>query len=189
LIELDNYNPSFNVVNSTTTGPAVQLDLLTTPLTGTTGTGRVILNVSAATPTSVSFLTSDPSVTVANVTVPAGSVSQDFAFSTGSGFNQLKVFSIEAQVGSATATADDYFLGPPPLPVIEFTPSKLFFPEVVTGGPSSTLPVTVKNVGAGMLTISLIQLGTYFSQTRKSVKISFSFLMYLDGLKLLTVLG
>jgi hypothetical protein len=165
LIELDNYNPSFNVVNSTTTGPVVQVDLLTVPLTGTTGTGRVVLNVPAVTPTSVSFVTSDPSVAVTNVTIPAGSVSQDFTFSTGSGFNPLRVFSIEAHVGGATATAYDYFLGPPPLPVIEFTPSKLFFSAVIAGGPSSTLPVTVKNVGAGTLTISLIQLGMYFSQT------------------------
>jgi hypothetical protein len=165
LIELDNYNPSFNVINSTVAGPAVQLDLLTAPLTGMTGTGRVVLNVPAATPTSVSFVTSDPSVTAANMTIPAGSVSQDFAFSTGSGFNQLKVFSIEAQVGGATATAYDYFLGPPPLPVVEFTPAKLFFPAVIPGGPGSTLPVTVKNVGSGTLTISLIQLGMYFSQT------------------------
>jgi len=165
LIELDNYNPSFNVINSTTAGPAVQLDLLTAPLTGTTGTGRVVLNVPAATPTDVSFVTSDPSVAVVNVTIPAGSVSQDFTFSTGGGFNQRKVFSIEAQVGSATATAYDYFLGPPPLPVIEFTPPKLFFPAVIAGGPGGTLPVTVKNVGAGTLTISLIQSSVDFSQT------------------------
>jgi hypothetical protein len=163
LIELDNYSASFNVVNSTTAGPALQLDLLTTPLAGTTGTGRVILNTPSATPTSVSFVTSDPSVAAASVTIPAGSVSQDFTFTIGSGFNHLKVFTIEAQVGSATATAYDYFSGPP-LPVIEFTPPKLFFPGVVTGT-SSTLPVIVKNVGAGMLTVSQIQLETYFSQT------------------------
>jgi FG-GAP-like repeat/Abnormal spindle-like microcephaly-assoc'd, ASPM-SPD-2-Hydin len=164
LVELDNYSASFNVIKSTAGGPAVQLDLLTAPLTGTTGTGRVILNTPSATPTSVSFVTSDPSVAAASMTIPAGSVSQDFTFTVGSGFNHLKVFSIEAQVGSATATAYDYFSGPP-LPVIEFTPPKLFFPGVVADGSGSTLPVIVKNVGAGILTVSQIQMQTYFTQT------------------------
>ena len=38
LVELDNFNTSFNVIHSTAHGPSVQLDLLTAPLTGTTGT-------------------------------------------------------------------------------------------------------------------------------------------------------
>jgi len=103
--------------------------LLTAPLTGTTGTGRVVLNVPAVTPTSVSFVTSDPNVTAANVTVPAGSVSQDFTFFAGGGFNPLTVFSIEAQVGGATATAYDYFLGPPPLPIIDSLLQSCSFPR------------------------------------------------------------
>lgn len=164
LIELDNYNPSFNVINSTAAGPTVQLDLLTTPLTGTTGTGRVVLNVPAASPTAVSFVTSDPSITTSNVTIPAGSVSQDFTFTKGSGFDQLKVFSIEAQVGSATTTAYDYFSAPP-VPIIEITPAKLLFQGAVSGGPSITRTVTAKNIGAAPFTVSIRQATMYFSET------------------------
>ena len=164
LVELDNYNASFNVINSTASGPAAQVNLLTTPLTGASGTGRVVLNVPAATPTSVSFVTSDSSVTVSGITIPAGSVSQDFTFSTGSGFNPLQVFSIEAQVGSATATAYDYF-STPPMPVLEMTPSKLVFEGVVAGGPNVTFPVTVRNVGAGTFTVSIRQATPSFSET------------------------
>jgi FG-GAP-like repeat len=164
LIELDNFNPSFNVIDATPTGPTLQLSILTTPLAGTTGTGKVILNIPAATATSVSFVASDPSISVPSVTIPAGSASQDFTFSTGSGFNQLKVFSIEAQTGSATAIAYDYFSNPP-LPVLEVAPTKLFFDGVVAGGGSATLPLTLKNVGAGTLTFAPILLSTYFTQT------------------------
>ena len=163
LIELDNYTASFNVVKSVAPGPAIQVEMLTAPVTGSTGSGRVILNVPSATATTVSFVPSDAGVSVPSVVVPAGTVSQDFQFSIGSGFNPKKVFSIEAQAGSGTSTAYNYVAGPP-LPVMEFTPTSLIFSGIVYGA-SSTKTVELKNIGTGVLTISSIQPSTWFSET------------------------
>lgn len=164
LVELDNFNTSFNAIHATAQGPSLQIDLLTAPLTGTTGTGRVTLNVPSSTPTQVSFVTSDPGVTAPGVTIPAGAVSQDFAFTIGEGFNALRVFSLEAQGGGATATAYDY-VTTPPIAVIETNPPKLVFKGAIVGGPALTLPVTVKNIGAAIFTIDIRQVSTYFSET------------------------
>jgi hypothetical protein len=164
LLELNNYTPSFDAIKSSPAGPKLQLELLTVPLTGTTGTGRVFLGTQATAPTSVSFLASDSAVTVPGVTILAGSVSQDFTFSIGSGFNRLSVFSIEAQAGAATAIAYDY-VSTPPLPVLEMTPAKVLFKGGVAGGPGITLPITVKNIGAAVFTVSQRQTDPYFTET------------------------
>ncbi len=164
LIELDNYTTSFNVVKSVSPGPALQLELLTTPVTGNTGYGRVILNTPSSSTTTVSLTASSPGVSVPNVVIPAGSVSQDFQFSIGNGFNPQAVFSIQAQVGSATVTANDY-VASPAVPVIEFQPTGLLFTGVQLGATSAPQTLTLKNLGAGPLTISAIEVGLWFSET------------------------
>jgi hypothetical protein len=163
LIELDNYTASFNVVKSVASGAALQLEMLTTPVSGGTGSGRVTLNVPAATATTVSFSTSDPAVSVPSVVMPAGVVSQDFQFSVGSGVNAQKVFSIQAQAGIATATVYNY-VSTLATPVMEFTPTGVIFEGVVSGS-KSTQPVTLKNIGSGTLTITAISTSMPFSET------------------------
>jgi len=164
LVELDNYTASFNVVKSIASGSAFQIEMLTTPITGSTGYGRVILNAPSTTATKVSFTASDSAVAIPSVVVPAGSISQDFQLSIGGGVDRSKVFSIQAQLGSSTATAFDY-ISTPALPVLEFQPAGLIFDGTVYGGANSTKPVTLKNIGAGPLTISAIETGFPFSET------------------------
>jgi hypothetical protein len=165
IIELDNYTTSFNVVKSVTPGPTLQLEMLTTPVTGNTGHGRVILNTPASSATTVSLTASATGVSVPSVVIPAGSISQDFQFSIGSGFNSQAVFSIQAQVGSTTATAYDY-VSVPAVPVIEFQPTGLIFSGIVDGGKSSPQTLTMTNIGGGTLTINNgIQLSPWYSET------------------------
>jgi hypothetical protein len=165
LVELDNYTTSFNVVKSVSPGPTLRLELLTTPVTGTIGYGRVILNTPSSSPTTVSLTAGVIGVSVPSVVIPAGSVSQDFQFSIGSGFNSQQVFSIQAQVGSATATAEDY-VSSPDVPVIEFEPTGLIFSGIVVGSSSSPQTLTLKNLGGGTLTISGgISLSPWYSES------------------------
>jgi hypothetical protein len=164
IVELDNYTTSFTVLKSVAPGPTMQLELLTTPVTGNTGHGRVVLNTPTSSATTVSLTASTPAVSVPSVVIPAGSVSQDFQFSIGSGFNSQQVFSIQAQMGGETATAEDY-VSTPDVPVIEFQPTGLIFSGVVVGATSSPQTLTLKNVGGGTLTISGIGLGLWFSET------------------------
>jgi hypothetical protein len=165
IIELDNYTTSFNVIKSVTPGSTLQLEMLTTPVTGNTGYGRVILNTPASSATTVSLTASATGVSVPSLVIPSGSVSQDFQFSIGSGFNPQTVFSVQAQIGSATATAYDY-VSSPDMPVIEFQPSGLIFSGIVVGATSSPQTLTLKNIGGGTLTISSgVALGLWFSDT------------------------
>jgi len=165
IVELDNYTTSFTVLKSVVPGPGVQLELLTTPVTGNTGYGRVVLNTPASSATTVALAASDPNVSVPSVLIPAGSVSQDFQFSIGSGFNRKDVFSIQAQLGSATSTAYDY-VAAPPLPVIDFQPTGLIFTGTVVGATSSPQTLTLKNLGEGTLVISGgISLSLWYSET------------------------
>jgi len=164
LVELDNYTTSFNVVKSVAPGPELQLELLSIPVAGSTGSGRVILNAPSATTTTVTFTASDPAISISTVTIPAGAVSQDFQFSVGSGLNRQRVFTIQAQTGTATATAFDYWSSVP-LPVIEFEPTGLVFMGVVVGATSGPQALTLKNIGWQPLTISGITTGLWFSET------------------------
>jgi hypothetical protein len=164
IVELDNYTTSFNVVPAVAPGPAVQLELLTTPVTGNTGYGRVILNSPSSSTTTVSLTASDSNVSVPTMIVPAGSVSQDFQFSVGGGFNTQEVFSIQAQVGNGTATAYDY-VSAPGVPVIEFQPTGLIFSGTVVGSTSGPQTLTLTNIGGGTLTISALRASTWFSET------------------------
>jgi hypothetical protein len=163
LIELDSYTSSFNVVESVLGGPSLQLEVLTNPVTGNTGYGRVILSVPSTTSTSVSLTASDPNIVVPAVVVPAGSVSQDFQFSIGSGFNLHNVFTIQAQMGSSTATAYTY-VSSVPVPVVDLEPAALLFGYVNVASTSNPQSVTLKNLGSAPLTPA-ISASTWFSET------------------------
>jgi hypothetical protein len=122
LIELDKYTSSFNVVKSVSSAPALEVEVLTKPVTGNMGWGRVILNVPSTTPTTVSLTASDPNIVLPPLVIPSGVVSQDFQFSIESSFNPHNVFTIQAQVGSSTAIAYAY-VSSVPAPVVELEPA------------------------------------------------------------------
>jgi hypothetical protein len=154
LIELDNYTASFNVVKSILTSPALQVEMLTNPVAGNAGYGRVVLALATGTATTVEMTASDPNIGVpAVVVIPAGSVSQDFEFSVGSNFNPRNIFTIQAQVGASTATAYGY-VSSVPFPVIELEPTALLFGDVNVGSANKPQTVTLRNLGSAPLSPS-----------------------------------
>ncbi|MGA8149440.1 MAG: FG-GAP-like repeat-containing protein [Terriglobales bacterium] len=163
LIELDNYTSSFNVVKSALGASPLQLEVLTNPVTGNTGYGRAILNVPSTTSTTVSFTASDANIAVPSIVIPAGSVSQDFQFSIGIGFNPRSVFTIQAQVGSSTVSAYTY-VSSVPVPVVDLEPAALLFGHVNVASTSNPQSVILKNLGSAPLTPS-IGGSTWFSET------------------------
>ena len=163
LIELDNYTASFNVVKSLPGAPTLQVDVLTNPVAGNTGYGRVTLSLAAATDTTVSITASDPNISLPTVVIPTGSVSQDFQFSIGTGFNRQDVFSIQAQVGSSTAITYAYGSNQP-VPVVELDPTALLFGDVNVASASNPQNVTLKNLGSAPLSPS-ISASLWFSET------------------------
>jgi subtilisin family serine protease len=104
LVELAGYGSSFHIVPATV-GPALQVRLVSTPIIGSTGTARVTLAVASSAGTSIQLAASDPAISIpASVTIPSGSVSKDVPFQIGSGFNSQHVFTINATLGTQTAT-------------------------------------------------------------------------------------
>lgn len=154
LIELDNFTSSFNVIKSAPNAPAVQVVMLTNPVTGNVGYGRVVLNIAATTATTVALTASDPNIQVPVVVIPAGTISQDFQFSIGSGFNPRNVFTLQAQAGASTAIAYGY-VSSIAAPVIELEPTALLFGDVNVAGNSGPQTVTAKNLGSAPLTLSI----------------------------------
>jgi len=154
LIELDRDTSSFSVVTSSS-APSFQVEVLTNPVPGNSGYGRVVLNVPATTATTVSMTASDPNISVAPVVIPAGAISQDFQFTIGPSFNSHYVFSLQGQLGSSTATAYSY-VSSVPVPIVEFDPTALLFGYVNIGAVSSPQSVTIKNIGSAQLEISSI---------------------------------
>ena len=103
-LELDGWGSAFQIVPAGT-GPALQANILTYPIFGSTGTGNVTLALSSATDTTIQLTASDPNVSLpASITIPANSASQTFQFQIGSAFNPNHVFSIQASLGTQTAT-------------------------------------------------------------------------------------
>ena len=105
LFELNGYRSTYNWLPSIV-APAFQFGILEDPVPGPQGSGIVLLDIPSTTSTTLSLTASDPAITApATVTVAAGSVSRTFNFSIGSAFNTNHVFSITAQMGSASAVA------------------------------------------------------------------------------------
>jgi hypothetical protein len=89
--------------------PALQLAMAQAEVIGTSGCGWVFLNVPSASDTSVSLSSSVSGVSVpAAISVPAGSLSQQFCFTLAQNYDWHQVFDIRAQLGSDTAVAYDW---------------------------------------------------------------------------------
>lgn len=164
LIELDNFTSSFNVVKSKASAAPVQLEILTTPSSGNTGYGRIVLNVPSTADTNILLTCNESAVVLPSVVVPAGSLSQDFQFSIGPGLNQTSVFSIQAQLGSFTATAYDY-MSPVVTPVVELNPTAVLFGDVNDATNSNSEQVTLKNLGSATLQFTSISASSGYSET------------------------
>jgi subtilisin family serine protease len=105
LIEIDAYTSSFQVIPAGS-GVPVQLQLVTDPVIGSTGSVQVSLATVSSTSTQVTLAASDPAISVpANVTIPAGSLTQDVNFTIGNTFNSSHVFWIQGTLSGVTSTA------------------------------------------------------------------------------------
>ncbi|HLX85169.1 MAG TPA: FG-GAP-like repeat-containing protein [Terriglobales bacterium] len=143
LVEIDGATSSMHVFKGGV-APALQLTLAQAEVIGSTGCGWVLLNVPSASDTSIALSSSVSGVSVpAAVTVPAGSVSQQFCFTLAQNYDWHQVFDIRAQLGSDTAVAYNWQ---------DYTPGfgeaiSPTTPQVVYPGQSSS-PVTVSLTAA-----------------------------------------
>ena len=100
LLELDGLTSSFNFIPGST-AKAFQLETVTEPITGNVGAAQVSLDVVATSDTVFELHASDPGLQLpATVTVPAGSISQQFSYTVTDESNLHQVFKISAVLGS-----------------------------------------------------------------------------------------
>jgi FG-GAP-like repeat len=105
LMELDGATSSMHLFKGGA-APSLQLSLEEAQVSGTSGCGWVFLNVPSTSDTSVALSSSVSGVTLpATVTVPAGSLSEQFCYTLASGYNWRQVYDIRAQLGTDTAVA------------------------------------------------------------------------------------
>jgi FG-GAP-like repeat len=105
LIEIDGATSSMHVFKGGP-APALQLALEQAQVSGTSGCGWVFLNLPSGSDTSVALSTSVAGVVLpASVTVPAGSLNQQFCYTLSSTYNWRQVFNIQAQLGTDIAIA------------------------------------------------------------------------------------
>ena len=105
LLEIDGATSSMHVFKG---GPAptLQLVLEETQVIGNSSCGWVFLNVPSTSDTSIALSSSVPGVVLpASVTVPAGSLSQQFCYTLSPTYDWHQVFDIRAQLGSDIAIA------------------------------------------------------------------------------------
>ena len=101
-LSLNGYRSSYDVLPAIT-APSFQMGLVADPVPGSTGSGIILLDVPSSNSSSIALTASDPAIKVpATVTIPAGQVSQTFAFTIGSTFNLNHVFSITGQMGTTS---------------------------------------------------------------------------------------
>ncbi len=105
LVEVDEATTSMHVSKGGP-APALQLALEESQVTGNSGCGWVFLNLPSASDTGVALSSSVSGVVLpTSVTVPAGSLSQQFCYTLSSTYDWHQVFDIRAQLGSDTAVA------------------------------------------------------------------------------------
>lgn len=86
--------------------PALQMQLEEARISGTSGCGWVFLNVPSASSTTITLSSSVSGVNLpASVTVPAGSLSEQFCYTLDSTYDWHQVFDIRAQLGADSAIA------------------------------------------------------------------------------------
>lgn len=108
LVELDGFVSSFHVIHGTP-GTSLRLQFLALPVIGATGHARVSLAVPAIQDTVVQLSASDPSILPPpSVTIKTGTLSQDFNLQVGTGFAPSRGFTVTAQSGAETASAQAF---------------------------------------------------------------------------------
>ncbi len=107
-IKLETYSTSYQYLPGAP-APAFQLRMVALPVIGNVGQGQVTLNVPSARDTVIGLDASDPNIQLpANITVPAGAITQNFSMTFGPGFDYHKVAAIHAQLGYSQATTYAY---------------------------------------------------------------------------------
>jgi hypothetical protein len=102
---VDPFPSSYNVILASS-AMTIQAGLLSDPVIGGKGMLRLNLGVASSSASSVTLTASDPKISIpSGVSIPAGDATQDVPFTIGTGFNPLHVFSLRAQLGTASATA------------------------------------------------------------------------------------
>lgn len=110
LLEMDGLTSSFNFIPGAAANQ-FQLETVTEPITGNTGSAQVSLNVPASSDTVITLQASDPGLQIpGTVTVPAGNVSQQFTYTVTSQANVHQVFGITATLGSGREEAYNFVL-------------------------------------------------------------------------------
>ena len=105
LLELDGATSALHVFVGGA-APALQIELQPPQTSGTSGCGWVFLNVPSASDSVISLSSTVAGVVLpASVTVPAGSISQQFCFTLDSTYDWHNVFDVTAQLGSNNAVA------------------------------------------------------------------------------------
>jgi hypothetical protein len=105
LVELVGYTSSFHTIPAAP-GPALNIQLDSSPIIGPSGSATVTLDMPATSTQTVMLSASDLAVQLpATLTFSAGQQSQDFQFSLGSGFDATHALAIYAELGSTTAVA------------------------------------------------------------------------------------
>jgi|HubBroStandDraft_1064217.scaffolds.fasta_scaffold00096_16 hypothetical protein len=105
LLELDGATSSLHVFLGGA-APALQIELQLPQISGTSGCGWVFLNVPSASDSVISLSSTIAGVVLpASVTVPAGSLSQQFCYTLDSTYDWHNVFDVTATSGSNNAVA------------------------------------------------------------------------------------
>jgi len=105
LLELDGATSSLHVFLSGA-APAFQIELQQPQVSGTSGCGWVFLNVPSSSDSFISLSSAVAGVVLpATVTVPAGSISQQFCFTLDSSYDWHNIFDVTAQLDSNSAVA------------------------------------------------------------------------------------
>ena len=105
MVENDAYTSSFQVIPAGVGSP-LYLQLVGDPVIGSQGSVQVSLATVSTSATEVSLTASDPPITLpANVTIPAGSLTQNVGFTIGTSFNSTHVFWIQGTLNGNTAVA------------------------------------------------------------------------------------
>jgi FG-GAP-like repeat len=105
LLELDQATSSMHVFK-TGPAPALQLVLDGQQVQGNAGCGWIFPNIPAGSGRTVTLSSSVPGVVLpGSVTIPAGSLSQQFCYSLSASYDWHRVFDIRAQLGSDVAVA------------------------------------------------------------------------------------
>jgi hypothetical protein len=103
LLEVDGATSSMHVFKGSA-APPFQLVLEQEEVVGTSGCGVVFLNVPSGSDTNITLSSSISGVILPSaVTVPAGSLSQQFCFTLSPSYNWRQVFDVRAQLGTYTA--------------------------------------------------------------------------------------